>query len=482
MNSVEDFARLRPEATAASDEQLESIWNAIANDEPAPDGADEQEAESPERFPMSRRFTAVGAAAAVLIGVVAIATFANRAEAPPVMSEQLSDPADVVTAGDVDVVTAGDVVTDAGEPPLWGATEDEWRLVEFDDRTNGPVDMVRLFAGPEGLATSWVAVVNGMSEPLLPIGTVTRSGDSPERISTQRVATVDGSAAVIGAGVSDAEAMSVFRAARSEAALPDGFVESPSADAAVRTIRYRFENDAGSVIEVETTGGGIPSYDGRVERWGSEPDVERVGADESAVLLLDDDDRTVIARTGFWVTTISADAAVVADVELVSAEEWETITANPVAGFTTLAVGDQVMLGAATQLTELGFVVDAAESRSFVEGLDVIRDLVEEDRLPETLVIHLGNNGSITEALATELGELVADVDSVLLLTSTEDVVDGSNALVVDVAASYSNMSVLHWDVLAEACEGDCFYSDDLHLKQAGATYYADLIAATVEG
>lgn len=469
MNSIDDFARMRPEVTPPSSEQLDSIWSAVTGDEIVEDRADERAVEPTARPRTRRRFAAVGAAAAVLVGVVGIAAFAERAEAPPSMS---------------DVVTAGDVATDAGEPPLWGVAEAGWSLVEFDDRTKGPVDMVRLFAGPDGLATSWVAIVNGMSEPLLPIGTVERTGDSPERITTQRVATENGSAVVIGAGVTNDDAMSVFRATHGDATLPGGFVESNSVDAIVRTIRYRFENDAGQVIDVETTGGGIPNYDGQVERWGSESDIERGGVDESAVLLLDGEERVVIARSGFWVTTMSADPAVVADLQPVTAAEWEALTSNPVAGPSAVAVGDHVMLGAASELVELGFTVDAAESRSFVEGVDVIRDLVGEGSLPDTLVVHLGNNGTISEALATELGELVADVGSVVLVTSTIDGegLAGNDELLIATAEAHDNIVVLHWDALAAECEGDCFFADDLHLTQDGAAYYAALVAAVIEG
>ena len=65
---------------------------------------------------------------------------------------------------------------------------------------------------------------------------------------------------------------------------------------------------------------------------------------------------------------------------------------------TKLAVGDSVMLGAAAQLAELGFTVDATESRAWVNGLDFVETLGSQDRLPETMIIHLGTNGPIGQA------------------------------------------------------------------------------------
>ncbi len=73
-------------------------------------------------------------------------------------------------------------------------------------------------------------------------------------------------------------------------------------------------------------------------------------------------------------------------------------TEPPPPPISELAVGDSVMLGAAAQLSELGFTVDAVESRAWVNGLDFIETLGEQDRLPEILIIHLGTNGPIGQS------------------------------------------------------------------------------------
>ena len=54
------------------------------------------------------------------------------------------------------------------------------------------------------------------------------------------------------------------------------------------------------------------------------------------------------------------------------------------------------MLGAATQLAADGFLVDAVESRAFVNGLDTVQQLNQQGRLGDVVVVHLGTNGPIS--------------------------------------------------------------------------------------
>jgi hypothetical protein len=332
MNSLDDFARLRPDESAATADELDAIWNELVG-EPSV----ERRTEPDERPPARRRLAFLGAAAVIALGVVAIASFADRADAPPAVSGTsvavTTTPAPTASIAPGSAVS--DAAIDAGEPPLWGITEDAWRLAEFEDRTNGPLEMVRLFAGPDGLATSWVAVVSGMSEPLLPIGAEPGDGASAASpISSQRVATEDGSMAVIAGGVSGDQAMSVFRAVQNGGAPPDGFVETDSADAAVRTMRYRFVNGAGETIDIEVQGAGIPSYETERSVATAEESWDgTAGVDESNVAYVGE--YTLLLRNGFWVTRVVTSAPddapstftrLAALVQLVSVDEWEAAT------------------------------------------------------------------------------------------------------------------------------------------------------------
>jgi hypothetical protein len=69
-------------------------------------------------------------------------------------------------------------------------------------------------------------------------------------------------------------------------------------------------------------------------------------------------------------------------------------------------------------------------------------------------------------------------VPKVLVLTvhAPRDYVVANNAKLQALPAQFPNVSVLYWDQLANDCPGNCFYSDGIHLRQAGQDYYAALI------
>ncbi len=491
MNSLDDFAQLRPDEVAATTEDLDAIWSGVAEDDPI-EGRDDSSAGRHGR----RRFALIGAAAAVALGVVAIASVSNRADAPPAVSESSlavtssPDPDPDPTVATVSTIPVA--VVEAGEPPLWGIAEDGWTLEEFDDRTNGPLDMVRLFAGPDGLATSWVAIVSGMSEPLLPIGVEPGDGASSlSLISSQRVATEDGSVAVIAGGVSDDQAMSVFRAVQNGEVPPDGFVETESADAAVRTIRYRFVDGDGQTIDIETQGAGTPRYE--TERSVATADEfwdATASVDDASIAYVGE--YTLLLRNGFWVTRVVTSAPddapttfarLASLVQPVSLDEWEAARSTAPTGFSRLALGDSVMLGAASELVDAGFVVDAVESRTVSDGVETLRQLREQSRLPDTVVISLGTNGSVTDQEMIDLMALLADVDQVVVLTvrldgAFSDIGEANSTLIRSLPDTYPNVDIVDWATLGDECPGDCFAEDDLHLTDEGRRYYTDLVVA----
>jgi peptidoglycan/LPS O-acetylase OafA/YrhL len=161
-----------------------------------------------------------------------------------------------------------------------------------------------------------------------------------------------------------------------------------------------------------------------------------------------------------------------------------TTTTSPPGPIAKLALGDSVMLGAAPQLAELGFTVDAIESRAFVNGLDTVLQLNAQGRLGDVVVVHLGTNGTIQPADMTRMMEALADVPQVLLLTIDvpRDYTAGNNALVYDTVNTYANVSLLDWAGLAANCPGECFYSDGFHLRPEGQAYYASLIDGALQG
>jgi peptidoglycan/LPS O-acetylase OafA/YrhL len=153
-------------------------------------------------------------------------------------------------------------------------------------------------------------------------------------------------------------------------------------------------------------------------------------------------------------------------------------TTVPAVPISKLALGDSVMLGAAQELKDDGFVVDAVESRAFVNGLDTVLQLQAQGRLGDVVVVHLGTNGPIRSDDMTRMMEALAGVPQVLLLTvdAPVDWIAANNALIYDTVNTYPNVSLLDWAGLVGACPGDCLYSDGYHLRPDGMVYYAALI------
>jgi hypothetical protein len=153
-------------------------------------------------------------------------------------------------------------------------------------------------------------------------------------------------------------------------------------------------------------------------------------------------------------------------------------TTVPLPPISQLALGDSVMLGAAIELSDQGFVVDAVESRQFVDGLGTVQQLQQQDRLGEVVVVHLGTNGTIDQDDMAAMMASLADVPQVLLLTLDvdRDWIPGNNALIYDTVNRYPNVDLLDWAGLAAACPGDCFAVDGYHLRDDGKQYYAALI------
>ncbi len=163
--------------------------------------------------------------------------------------------------------------------------------------------------------------------------------------------------------------------------------------------------------------------------------------------------------------------------------ETTTTTTLPPAPIPKLALGDSVMLGAATQLSADGFLVDAIESRAFVNGLDTVQQLNEQGRLGDVVVVHLGTNGPIEPSDMTAMMEALAGVPQVLFLTIDvpRDYTAGNNALIYDTVSTYPNAALLDWAGLDDTCPGDCFYSDGFHLRPDGQIYYATLISSALQ-
>ncbi len=161
-----------------------------------------------------------------------------------------------------------------------------------------------------------------------------------------------------------------------------------------------------------------------------------------------------------------------------SVADTTTTTAAPVK-IDKLALGDSVMEGASGKLVEQGFVVDAAQSRQFKNGVEIIQSLLAQGRLGDVVVLHLGTNGLIGDSTMAEMMEALAGVPQVLILTVDApgvDWIEANNAKIYSAWNTYPNVELLDWAALNDGCPGDCFASDGYHLRPDGQAYYTQLI------
>jgi hypothetical protein len=370
MNPIDEFAALRPDVEPPTPDELDGLWNRAI----APDGSSVDRRSSHRR----RRIAMLGAAASLILGVAAIVLFADRADAPAGIADTGSD-ATMSTAPESTTVEVAPVDT-VGAPPTWVVSDDAWIASEPETAFDPGMAAVTLVAGPLGVVESWVAIVDGVSDPLMWVGgpSTESASEADDPIIAWRVAPGDGNAIVSAGGVAAADARAVFAAVRGGTDLPAGFTVLPDEAGALaqQRVTQRFDHPDGRWIEVEVQSGGQPRFDAEMQRataaeFYTPPD----GADVSNIAFVGE--YTLVVRSGFWVSTIrtsasSAGASEFTDlVELI--ELGDPDASSSAVPITQLAIGDSVMVGAAQQPIADGFTADAVESRVFINGDDLVR-------------------------------------------------------------------------------------------------------------
>jgi peptidoglycan/LPS O-acetylase OafA/YrhL len=155
------------------------------------------------------------------------------------------------------------------------------------------------------------------------------------------------------------------------------------------------------------------------------------------------------------------------------------------------AIGDSVMLGAANQLIAAidpmfatptvphVTTVDAAESRQFSAGVDLIAQRKAAGTLGQVVIVQLGTNGLIDPGDFNRLMGLLADRQKVVLINAKvprgweQEVND---TLAAGAASHKSNTVLLDWHGYAGA-HPEFFYDDGIHLRPEGAAAYAHFVA-----
>ncbi len=171
-------------------------------------------------------------------------------------------------------------------------------------------------------------------------------------------------------------------------------------------------------------------------------------------------------------------------VTAVESEPVPVVPAGPEPGTVRVtAIGDSVMLSAAGPLQErLGATsyIDAKLSRQFAQGVVLARQLRQEGRLGEVVIVHLGTNGppkaSEVDALMREL-EGVAHV-RLVTVRMPQRWEAAANQTLREAAGRHPSMQIVDWYAHSEG-RREWFESDGTHVKRSGAKAYAELLAAS---
>ncbi len=144
------------------------------------------------------------------------------------------------------------------------------------------------------------------------------------------------------------------------------------------------------------------------------------------------------------------------------------------------AFGDSVLLGASGALEHDTFRMDL-NAKVATQAADVqaaIADHVAGGDVRDTVLLHVGNNGIVTEDQLRGMLSKLSGVQKVVLVNVRvpRPWMKPNNALISSVAGDYPNVVVADW---AKASEGHREYmvKDGVHLTGAGAAVFTALIA-----
>lgn len=151
---------------------------------------------------------------------------------------------------------------------------------------------------------------------------------------------------------------------------------------------------------------------------------------------------------------------------------------------TVTCVGDSVMLGAlpALQQTMPGCVVDAKESRQVAEVIGILQNLEAQGKLGSVVVIALGTNGPFAQSFGQSVIDYLGPDRQIYWVTaygSTLRWQEESNSVIRAIAEANENVTIIDWAGVGPS-HPEWFYSDGIHLQQAGQMGYADFVAREI--
>jgi len=151
----------------------------------------------------------------------------------------------------------------------------------------------------------------------------------------------------------------------------------------------------------------------------------------------------------------------------------------PVMGITVTALGDSVMVGAAPELAgAIGSAeIDAEIGRQVSTAINILEWRRAAGTLGDTVILHVGNNGTFTESQFDTIMQTLADRRLVLFVNvklprSWEG---PNNEVITDGVGRYPNAALADWHAVS-VDRPELFYDDGIHLRNEGIRLYTSLI------
>lgn len=149
------------------------------------------------------------------------------------------------------------------------------------------------------------------------------------------------------------------------------------------------------------------------------------------------------------------------------------------AAYDLVMIGDSVSVRTVPSFQEKfphGYI-DAAKNRQFSAGIEIYRDLVDQNLAGDILVFALGTNGPVSDEQVDQLMS-VAGTDRTVVLVNTRSPqpwVGATNDTLARARDRYENARIVDWYGYSEG-RNDLFDGDGTHLNNTGVAEYLNLI------
>ncbi|WP_119065751.1 acyltransferase family protein [Rubrobacter indicoceani] len=157
--------------------------------------------------------------------------------------------------------------------------------------------------------------------------------------------------------------------------------------------------------------------------------------------------------------------------------------ASPAPGPIT-AVGDSVMLGAsevlAERLPEME-ITDASVGMQVADAISILQTRRDAGQLGNTVVLHLGTNGTFTDKEFREIMSILGGVERVYFINveAPRSWEPTNNEVIESGVEEHDNATLIDWHAASDP-NPEYFYGDGIHPAPQGAEVYADLISSSL--